>query len=60
MIIEKLEKLGSRKFLVTVSALTSALMQDGNDPVKLIVVSVIAAIYVLAEGLIDRARAQAS
>lgn len=53
-----LQRLGSRKFLITVSALLSALLGADIDPARLAIIGVIAGIYVLVEGLIDKSRAE--
>lgn len=53
-----LQRLGSRKFLITVSTLLTALFGTDVDPVRLAIIGLVAGIYVLVEGLIDKSRAE--
>jgi len=54
-----LQKLGSRKFIVTLFTLASALAGLDLDPLQLGVIGVVATVYVLAEAIVDRKRAEA-
>lgn len=53
-----LQKLGSRKFLVTLFSLVTALAGADLDPIQLGIVGAIATVYVVVEGLVDRKRAE--
>jgi len=52
-----LQRLVSRKFWCTAGVFLSGLL--GVDPTRLAIIGVVVGIYVLIEGLIDKARAEA-
>lgn len=53
-----LTKLLSRKFLVTAGALSSVLLGADIEPLRMAIMGAVAVVYILTEGLLDRARAE--
>lgn len=54
----KLERMGSRKFLVTLSALLGAYMAGEIELSRLAIMGLVAIVYVIIEGMIDKTRAE--
>lgn len=57
MLAQTLQKLASRKFLMTIAAVVAAITGSGLEGAQLYVVGFVAAAYVVAEALTDRTRA---